>query len=214
MRRKLLLLGGGGHCKSVIDSLLTNNEFSEIGIVEKPGYEEDSILRIPVFGVDGDLPKLYDSGFTDAFVTLGSIGDTSVRRKLFSLITSIGFTIPNIIDSSACVSINSRLGTGIFIGKHAVVNACAIIDDGAIINSAAVVEHDCHVGAFAHIAPGAILGGSVAVGTDTHIGTGVMIRQFVNIGKNTMVGMGSVVLHDVPGGVVAYGNPCEVIRVR
>ncbi len=214
MSRKLLLLGGGGHCKTVIDSLLPNNEFSEIGIVERPGYEEDSILGIPVLGVDDDLPELNASGFTDAFVTLGSIGDTSVRRKLFSLITSIGFTTPNIIDSSARVSINSRLGTGIFIGKHAVVNACTIIDDGAIINSSAVIEHDCHVGAFAHIAPGAILGGSVVVGEDTHIGIGTMIRQFVDIGKNSVIGMGSVVLHDVPDGVVAYGNPCEVVRVR
>lgn len=212
MVRKLLLLGGGGHCKSIIDSLSGCNTYAGIGIVEKSGIDHAPILGIPVVGTDEDLEKLKREGYTDAFVSLGSIGNTSNRRKLFGLISSLGFDIPNIIDSSAIVSSNSTLGRGLFIGKHAVVNAGSILGDGVIINSSATIEHDCVIGAFAHVSPGVVLCGNVTIGEDAHIGAGSIVRQQVNVGHNAMVGMGSIVLHDVPDNVIAYGNPCRIMR--
>ncbi|MDY0245119.1 MAG: hypothetical protein RBQ89_09890, partial [Sphaerochaeta sp.] len=132
MSRKLLLLGGGGHCKSIIDSLLGTTDYVDIGIVEKHGTINASILGIPVVGFDEDLERLKREGYTDAFVSLGSIGDTRGKRRLFGMIASLGFSIPNIIDTSAVVSQSARLGNGIFIGKHAVVNTGVSIDDCVI----------------------------------------------------------------------------------
>lgn len=212
MVRKLLLLGGGGHCKSIIDSLSGCNTYAGIGIVEKSGIDHAPILGIPVVGTDEDLEKLKREGYTDAFVSLGSIGNTSNRRKLFGLISSLGFDIPNIIDSSAIVSSNSTLGRGLFIGKHAVVNAGSILGDGVIVNSSATIEHDCTIGSFAHISPGAVLCGNVTIGEDAHIGAGSIIRQQVQIGSRAMIGMGSIVLHNVPENTLAYGSPCQVVR--
>ena len=159
-----------------------------------------------------DLEKLKREGYTDAFISLGSVGNTSSRRRLFELIVSLGFEIPNIIDSSAIVSRNSILGNGIFIGKHTMVNAGSVLKNGVIINSSATIEHDCVIGAFAHISPGVVLCGNVTIGSDTHVGAGSVVRQQINVGSNTMVGMGSIVLHDIPDKMVAYGNPCRVVR--
>lgn len=212
MVRKLLLLGGGGHCKSIIDSLSGCNTYAGIGIVEKSGIGHAPILGIPVVGTDEDLDKLKREGYTDAFVSLGSIGNTSNRRKLFGLISSLGFDIPNIIDSSAIVSSNSTLGRGLFIGKHAVVNAGSILGDGVIINSSATIEHDCTIGSFAHVSPGVVLCGNVTIGEDAHIGAGCIVRQQVQIGSRAMIGMGSIVLHNVPENTLAYGSPCQVVR--
>jgi sugar O-acyltransferase (sialic acid O-acetyltransferase NeuD family) len=212
MVRKLLLLGGGGHCKSIIDSLSGCNTYAGIGIVEKSGIDHAPILGIPVVGTDEDLEKLKREGYTDAFVSLGSIGNTSNRRKLFGLISSLGFDIPNIIDDSAIVSSNSTLGRGLFIAKHAVVNAGSILGDGVIVNSSATIEHDCTIGSFAHISPGAVLCGNVTIGEDAHIGAGSIIRQQVQIGSRAMIGMGSIVLHNVPENTLAYGSPCQVVR--
>jgi sugar O-acyltransferase (sialic acid O-acetyltransferase NeuD family) len=212
MVRKLLLLGGGGHCKSIIDSLSGCNAYAGIGIVEKSGNAHAPILDIPVVGTDEDLEKLKGEGYTDAFVSLGSIGNTSNRRKLYEMIASLGFSIPYIIDGSAIVSSNSTLGRGLFIGKHAVVNAGSVLGDGVIVNSSATIEHDCIIGAFTHVSPGVVLCGNVVIGEDAHIGAGSIIRQQVNVGHNAMVGMGSIVLHDVPDNVIAYGNPCRVMR--
>ena len=212
MVRKLLLLGGGGHCKSIIDSLSGGNTYAGIGIVEKSGIDHAPILGIPVVGTDEDLDKLKREGYTDAFVSLGSIGNTSNRRKLFGLISSLGFDIPNIIDSSAVVSRNSIMGRGLFIGKHAVVNAGSILGDGVIINSSATIEHDCTIGSFAHVSPGVVLCGNVTIGEDAHIGAGCIVRQQVQIGSRAMIGMGSIVLHNVPENTLAYGSPCQVVR--
>lgn len=212
MIRKLLLIGGGGHCKSIIDSLIGCNTYVRIGIVEKSRNNYSPILGIPVVGIDEDLEKLKRKGYTDAFVSLGSIGNPSSRKKMFGLISSLGFDIPNIIDNSAVISRKSTMGRGLFIGKHAVVNVGSVLGDGVIINSSATIEHDCTIGAFAHVSPGVVLCGNVTIGEDAHIGAGSIVRQQVKVGKNAIVGMGSIVLHDVPNSMIAYGNPCLVRR--
>lgn len=211
MAKRLLLLGGGGHCKSIIDSLLDNNEFEKIGIIEKVGNSHESINGIPVVGCDDDLAQLKNDGYTDAFISLGSVGNTQNRRMLFNLISSLGFSIPNIIDRSATVSSSTVLAKGIFIGKHVVINADSRISDCTIINSSSVIEHDCMIGEYVHISPGAIICGEVSVEANTHIGAGSVVKQQIRIGQNVMIGMGSIVLNDVPDNSKAYGNPCKVV---
>jgi sugar O-acyltransferase (sialic acid O-acetyltransferase NeuD family) len=212
MSRKLLLIGGGGHCRSILDVILSMGEFNEIGIVERKGAQTNEVLGIPVVGFDEDLHKLHAHGFTDAFIALGSIGNTTGREKLFKIALDEGFLIPNIVSPSAIISKNITLGRGIFIGNNAIINVGAKIDDCVIINTGAIIEHDCAIGSFTHIAPGVVLSGGVSVGQRTHIGAGSVIKQSVCIGQNAMIGMGSVVLDSIVDSTLAYGNPCKVIR--
>jgi sugar O-acyltransferase (sialic acid O-acetyltransferase NeuD family) len=210
--KKILLIGGGGHCKSVLDTILSHNDFSEIGIIEKTEKNNSDILSIPVIGCDHELEHLYNNGYKYAFITVGSIGDPKLRIKLFKIVRDMGFEIPNLIDQTACVSNYTKLGKGIFIGKNAVVNAGSVIDDCAIINTRSVVEHDCIIEEFVHIAPGAVLLGNVTVGRNTHIGANSVILQQLKIGSDTIIGMGSTVTKNIESKVVAYGNPCKVIK--
>ena len=214
MSKKLLLLGAGGHCKSIIDTLLSSAEYLEIGIIEKKGSITESVLGIPVIGFDEDLQDLYKRGFTHAFVSLGSIGDTGARRRLSDLISSIGYSVPNIIDASALVSSYCTLGKGIFIGKNAVVNAGVTIGNYSIINTSATIEHDCIIGQFVHVSTGSVLCGSVKIGNNTHIGANSVIRQQLEIGSNVMLGIGSVLMQNIPDQSIAYGNPCKVVSTR
>lgn len=214
MSKKLLLLGAGGHCKSIIDTLLRSTEYSEIGIIEKKGNLTQSVLGIPVIGFDEDMQDLYGRGFTHAFVSLGSIGDTGARRRLASLISSIGFSVPNIIDESAHVSTNCKLGEGIYIGRNTVVNAGVSIGDHSIINTSSTIEHDCIIGEFVHVSTGSVLCGSVTVGNNTHVGANSVIRQQLKIGSNVMLGIGSVLMQNIPDQSIAYGNPCKVVSTK
>nr|NNM91496.1 acetyltransferase [Bacilli bacterium] len=214
MIKKALLIGGGGHCHSVLDSLLSSAQYSEIGIIDKKENIGKRILGIPVIGSDEELSELYRQGYSDVFVTIGSIGDPTLRVNIFHLVEQIGFHTPNVIDSSAIVSNHAKLDQGIFVAKGAVVNAGAHLHRGIIINTSAIIEHDCVIGEFSHIATGSVLSGRVTVGSESHIGAGTVIKQGVKIGSHTMIGMGSVVLQDVGDDVIAFGHPCKEVRQR
>ena len=208
-KKRLLLIGGGGHCRSVLDSVCSANKYDRIGIIDNKILSSD--LSVPIIGKDSDLPDLLDEGWTDAFISVGSVGDTRLRRKLYRMVKDIGFAVPVIVDPSAVVSADSVIEEGVFIGKRSVVNSGTTIGTGSILNTGAVIEHDCKIGDFSHISTGSILCGNVFVGMDSHIGAGSVVRQEVNIGNNVLIGAGSVVVGDVPDSVKAYGNPCRIV---
>lgn len=214
MNRKILLVGGGGHCKSVLDSLIQSEQYSEIGIIDKSENIGKHVLGITVIGCDNDLAKLYEDGYSYAFVTIGSIGDPTRRIKLFSKLEKIGFEIPNIYDPTSIISKNVNMSSGIYVGKNAVINAGVSIGKGCIINTSSVIEHDCIVEQFSHIATGSVLCGEVYIGENVHIGANSTIKQQVKISADTTIGMGSVVLHDIADSLIAYGNPCKEVKSK
>ena len=209
MRKKLLLIGGGGHCHSVLDSVLLLNEYDEIGIIDSI---DSSYLNIPVMGVDEDIPRLFNEGWTEAFITVGSVGNTSIRRRLYKMVKEIGLTVPSIVDPTSIIGNGVTISEGSFIGKRVVVNAGSSVGICAIINTGVILEHDCNIGAFSHISPGAVLCGQVVVGNDSHVGAGSTVRQLIKIEEGSFIGAGSVVVKDVPCSVKAYGNPCKVVE--
>ncbi len=208
MGNKLLLIGGGGNCHSVLDSVLSLNLYDEIGIIDSV---EHSYLGISTIGNDDDLQRLFSEGWTDAFISVGSVGNTDIRCSIYDRVKNIGFNIPSIIDPSAIVAGDAVIGDGVFGGKRSVINAGAVIGDCAIINTGSIIEHDCKIGSFAHISPGVVLCGQVTVGDYSHIGAGSIVRQLINIGKSTLIGAGSVVVKDIGDNAKAYGNPCKVV---
>ena len=209
MNKKLLLIGGGGHCCSVLSSVLSLNEYEEIGIVD---YADTSVLGVPVVGQDEDLPALKKAGWTDAFITVGSIGNTSLRQCLYQMVIDNGFMVPAIIDVTAIIAQDVKVAAGCYIGKGAILNSGSCIGKCAIINTGAIIEHDCLIGDFVHISPGTVLCGQVSVGNHSHIGAGSVVRQQIEIGKDVLVGAGSVVVSNIPDHVKAFGNPCKVVE--
>lgn len=212
MNKKILLVGGGGHCKSVLDSLLELDYYSTIGIIDKKHNIGQEILGVSIIGCDDALPLLFSEGYTNAFVTVGSIGNPELRKKLFRKLCEIGFEIPNIVDPSAVLSSRIYMENGIYVGKNVVINAGSIIHKGAIINNGAIIEHDCLIGDFAHIAPGTVLCGEVQIGDNTHVGANSVVKQRLKIGPDSIIGMGSVVLKDIEDNTIAYGNPCKGVK--
>lgn len=208
---KILLLGSGGHCGVIIDALRRSHKDVKIGLVAKAG-EEATALDAPVVGTDDDLPRLFLEGWHYAFVAVGSVGHTALRRRLAEKLKQIGFTLPVIADPSARISPTATLGAGTFVAPLATVNSAATVGEFAIINTGAIVEHQCRLGDFVHTAPGSVLCGGVTVGDDTHIGARTVVAQELTVGARALIGMGSVVTRSIPDGVVAFGAPCRVQR--
>ncbi|MBP7653496.1 acetyltransferase [Candidatus Dependentiae bacterium] len=207
---KLLLIGGGGHCKVVIDAVNKMGVFEISGIIdikEKIGLKVSSI---PIIGSDEELIKIVSSlHIKKCIITAGSVGETLLRTRLVKLSENAGLEFVNIIHPSAIISENSILGKGNFVSAGAIINSETIIGDHCIINTGAVIEHDCKIGDFVHISPKALLCGGVKIGNNSHIGAGTCVIQNVAVGSNTIIGIGSVVTKTVESNIVAYGNPCK-----
>lgn len=212
--KKVLLLGGGGHAKCVIDAMKWTRVLTPAGVIDLPGRKGDTVLGVKITGSDADLPAFYKRGLRLAFVALGSTGDPARRIALWELAEKAGYSFPTVVHPSAMVSDHARLGHGVYVGPGAIVNAGAAVGDGCIINSGAIVEHDCRLGNFVHIAPGAALSAGVTVGDRSHIGTGCCTAQYLTIGEDTIVGAGAVVVKDLPSNAVCVGHPAKKIKSR
>jgi UDP-perosamine 4-acetyltransferase len=212
MGNKLVLIGGGGHCKSVLDATKGMATFDEIVITDPDIDTETMILGCKVVGTDDELPRLRSEGFDYAFITVGSIESTALRRKLVEKAEMLGFKFATIIDPSATVSEYAHIGSGSFIGKNTVINADAVVGSHCIINTGSIVEHECKVGDFTHISVGSILCGNTEIGEDSLIGAGSTVIQGIKVGSCSIIGAGSVVVKDIQSNVKAHGNPCKVIE--
>lgn len=208
----ILLIGGGGHCKSVLDAIFEQNLYSPAGIIDLKEKIGQEVLGIPVSGTDTELESFFKKGIKLSVITAGSVGDPELRVKLAKKALKAGFTFPNIIHPKAVVSKRTLLGKGNFVAAGAVINAGVSVGNFCIINTGAVIDHDCEIGDFVHIAPGCSLSGNVKVRTRTHIGTGTCIRQSISIAEKTIVGVGSAVVSDMPSEMVCAGNPCKPVK--
>ena len=203
--KKLVLIGGGGHCKSVIDTVRQLKLYDEVVVTDScfPALKE--ILGISVVGNDDVLADLKQLGFHEAFIAVGSIKYTKLRQKLYDKALNIGFAFPNLIDPAACVSEFARIEEGAFIGKGAIINAGASVGKMAIVNTGAIIEHECTVGSYSHIAVGTVLCGGVSIGNHTMVGAGTTIIQGISVGNYTIIGAGSTVLSDVGNHQIVKG---------
>jgi len=210
MKERVIIVGGGGHAKVVIDILEQTAE------VEITGYlaveeQQDGLYGYRWLGTDGRLGRVIESGVRSAFV---AIGDNQRRMASIDTLKSHGFRLINAISPHAVISKYAALAEGIAVMPGAMVNAGAQIGDGVIINTRASIDHDCVIGACAHIAPGVSLAGCVRIGEGVFMGIGSCVIPGVTVGPWTTVGAGGVVVADLPGGVLALGVPAVVKRRR
>jgi UDP-perosamine 4-acetyltransferase len=212
---KVIGLGAGGHAKVVIEILLANKRYVLHGLLDiNSNLHGKTVLSIPVLGGDELLPSLRKQGISHFFVGLGSIGDTSPRRRLFDLASMNKMRAVEVIHPKAIISPSAFFGEGVTINACAVINADAKLGKNIIINTGAIVEHDCRIGDHVHIATGAHLASSVNVGDGAHIGIGAVVKQGIKIGKGAVIGAGGVVIKDVPSNTTVTGVPARPLTKR
>lgn len=195
--RGITLYGAGGHCKVVIDVLVSQGKRVSLVVDDNP--KSSSFLSIPC-----TLPK---QSYDKAIVT---IGDCQTRKKIVERISVKLYE--KAIHSSSFISSRSTVGEGTVVMHGAVVQSCTSIGKHCILNTHSSVEHDVIIHDFVHIASGVVICGAVEIGTCTLIGAGSVVKQGIRIGNNCLIGAGSVVVDDIPDNVVAFGIPCKIIR--
>ncbi len=209
MKKKLILIGGGTHAQSIIDTINSMGYYKIVGIIDTKEKQNILVSGVKIIGEEKDLAYYFNKGIRSAVIAIGSIGKVERRIHAYEICKKIGYQFPNIIDKSAVISHDITIGEGNFIGKGAIVNAKVHLGNGCIINTGSIIEHGSSIENFVHIAPGSVLCGNVWVGRNTHIGAQSTIIQNVTIGENTMIGAGSLVLTDIASNRVAFGRPVK-----
>ena len=192
-KKEIILIGGGGHCKSVIDVIELEGQFIIGGIVDnKPELLGTDVLGYPVIGNDLNLESLAKK-YSYALVTVGQIRTPEVRIRLFNLAKKAGFSLPRIISSRANVSNHTVIGEGTVVMHDVSINAGASIGDNCIINSRALIEHDSKISDHCHISTNVTINGVVTIEEGCFIGSGVITNNSIRIKKNSFIKAGSIV---------------------
>jgi sugar O-acyltransferase (sialic acid O-acetyltransferase NeuD family) len=137
------------------------------------------------------------------------VGHNGIREKIHTQLSQVLGNPINAIHPSAVISGSVKMGDGIMIAANATINPMAEIGRGVICNTSTSIDHECIIGDFSHIAPGAVLCGNVQVGRNTFIGANSVIRQGIIIGNNVTIGAGTVVVKDIPDNATVIGNPAR-----
>lgn len=195
----ILLVGGGGHCRSCIDVIEAEAKYHIAGIVNEIGGNRDPVLGYEVLGDDEDLPELFKK-YQIMLITVGQIKNADLRMKLFSLLKKMGTQMPIVLSPHAYISKHTKLQLGTIVMHGAIINSGSSIGENCIINTQALIEHDAVVESHCHISTGAIVNGGAFIGKESFIGSGTVIHEGIKIGEKCVIPAGSIISKDMPSG--------------
>ena len=191
--KPLLLIGCGGHARSLIELIESAAEWQIHGLVGLPQQVGSHVLGYPVMCSDDDLPALREE-YPAAVLAIGQLPDSAPRVRLAEQLQRFGFQCPVLISPHAVVSRHAKLGPGTTVGHGVIVNAGAVVGDHCIINSHSLIEHDVQIDNHCHISTGVLVNGGVTVGSSSFIGSGAIIREGLNLPPLTVIGAGKRVM--------------------
>ena len=191
--KRLLLIGCGGHARSLIDLVETTHQWRIHGLVGLPEQVGGEVLGYSVVGTDGQLIALREQ-CDSAFLAVGQLTSPTSRQRLAALLDQFGFQVPTLISPNAHVSRHALIGSGTVVSHGSIVNAGTKVGQHCILNTHAVVEHDVRIGDHCHISTGALINGGVSVGHGSFIGSGAMLRDSLQIPPGSVISAGKRVM--------------------
>ena len=198
----LVIYGGGGHGRSLIELVRLLKVYNLVGVLDDAPLPGGAVLGVPVLGGKEILPDLFQRGVRLAVNAVGGISNLGVRLYVFDILAQAGFSCPAVVHPAAFVEASARLSSGVQVFPHAYVGSLVQVGFGSIINTGAIVSHDCSLGEAVNISPGAILAGAVQVEARALIGMGVTVNLEVKIGTGARIGNGATIKKDVPPGMI------------
>ncbi len=203
----ILVIGGGGHAKSVISAIKKLDQFKIVGYLDVK--DQGEVLGVKWIGTDENRTEIYEKYRCSAALGIGSTEISQQRCEIIKKFTASGFSFPVIVSPTAIVNEDVKIAQATVILDGVIINAGTRVGQGCILNTGSVIEHDCTIGDFVHIAPGVILSGGVYIGNNCLLGTGSKVIQCRSICSDCLVGAGAVVVEDINSSGTYVGVPAR-----
>ena len=210
MNKPLILIGGGGHCKSVIEAAESAG-YQIMGVLDLPEELGKPVLATKVVGTDDDIQAYVDKA--EFVITVGFIKSPAIRIKLYNRVKEAGGRLATIIASTAYVSKYATIGEGTVVMHHAFINAGAKVGANVILNTFTNVEHDAVIGDQCHISTGTMVNGECVVGERCFIGSQSVLANGITVGDDIVVGAGSLVRKSISQKGIYSGNPA-ILKIK
>jgi acetyltransferase EpsM len=212
--RDLIVVGGGGHARVVVDVARSRPElWNVVGFVDTRRVDETAtLLGVPQLGDDADARSLVAARGVALVLGVGSVGVSDARASIVARYAPATPSWASPVHARAWVSPAATLGAGVVVSAGAIINAGARLGDHVVVNTGAIVEHDVQLGDFTQAAPGATIGGGAIIGERCYLGLGCRIRDHVRLGDRVAVGMGAVVVKSAPDACVLIGCPARPVE--
>lgn len=191
IKKNIVLVGGGGHCISVIDIIENGNEFNILGILDS-NSKENNLLGYKILGGDNLIPELVNEN-TYFLITVGQIKSYSVRKNIAKNLAENNAKLATVVSCLAYVSKNAQIEEGTIIMNHAVVNAKSKIGKNCIINTKANIEHGVSIEEFCHISTCAVVNGDSTIKRGTFVGSNATISNGITINENSIISAGEFI---------------------
>lgn len=204
--QRIVILGAGGHGHEVLDIVSAVNAVAPT--YDFLGFLDDGIAVQGGASQGGVLGPIAELERIDADYLVG-VASPDVRRKLDGVARGWGRTPATVVHPAATVGIDVRLGPGAVLAAGVRITTRVSLGRQVHCNVNATINHDCVVGDYTTLTPGARLAGSVTVGDGCYLGIGSVVIEGVKLGEGTVVGAGAAVIRDTSAGVTVVGVPAR-----
>ena len=209
----VVVIGAGGHGREVAEIVHQQTRRDEdtrlLGFIDEDGTVHGQARdHLPILGGW----SWFDGVDRNDVRVICAVGSPPDCRRLVQKARDLGLAFVSAVSPLAHVSSLARLGHGVTIFPHVVVNTGVQIGNYSILNLAVTVSHDSKVGAYCNLNPGVHVAGNVSIGEGCYIGMGSTIIQNRSIGPWTIVGAGAAVVRDLDANVTAVGVPAKIMK--
>jgi UDP-N-acetylbacillosamine N-acetyltransferase len=204
--RGLVILGFGGHARSVADIALTLGVKGLI-FVDEAAQADESLWGFPV-------RKTFDERLPDGWQAFAASGDNHIRHVQVTIILERSWPLAALISPTATIGSEAGISAGCFIGHHAHVGPLSTIGTACIINTGAIVDHECKIGDYTHVSVNSSVAGRCHVGSFVFLGAGATVIDKVCIADSITVGAGGVVVKSLVEPGTYIGAPARLVTAK
>jgi UDP-N-acetylbacillosamine N-acetyltransferase len=204
--RGLVILGFGGHARSVADIALALG-IKELLFVDEAARADESLWGFPV-------RKTFDDKLPDGWQAFAASGSNQIRYDQVAAILGRSWPLATLVSPTATIGNEAIISAGCFIGHHAHIGPLSSIGTACIINTHAAVDHECKIGNYTHVSVNSSVAGRCRLGSFVFLGTGAVVIDNVCIADSITVGAGGVVVESLAQPGTYVGAPARSIKTN